>query len=65
MNISKLTDILVTLLLSIVVCTMVLIYHGDDTYYFVLAIALAVLANTIYIILKIRSKSPPSSTGST
>jgi len=63
-RISKLTDILVALLLSVVVCTLVLIYLGDHPYYFVLAIALAVLANLIYIILKIKSKPPSSSDSS-
>ena len=66
MNISKLTDILVTLLLSIAVCTVVLIYLGDHLYYLVLAIVLSVVANAIYITLKIRSKPPPPpSAGST
>ena len=59
--ISRITDILINLLLSAVVFTAVLLYLGDDQYYLILAIVLLVLVNTIYIWLKLRGmrKPPP------
>lgn len=59
-NVSKITDILLALLLSVVVCVMVLVYLGEHPYYLILAVALSVVINAIYIPLKIRSGKPPA-----
>ena len=57
--ISKLTDILTILLLSMVVCTVVFLFLRDNPYYMILVFALSVIADVLYIVLKIRSKPPP------
>ncbi len=62
-SISKLTDILVILLLTMVVWVAVLLFLRDNTYYLILAFVLSVLADTLYIFLKIKEKRPPDDTG--
>jgi hypothetical protein len=59
-SISKITDILLVLLLSIVICVLVFAYLGDQSYYMILATVLIILADIIYIVLKIMRKPPPS-----
>jgi len=58
-SISKLTDILTILLFSIVVWTAVFLFLRDNPYYLILAFVLSVIADALYIFLKIRSKPPP------
>ena len=58
-SISKLTDILIILLLSMVVWTAVFLLLRDNPYYMILAFVLSVIADVLYILLKIRSKPPP------
>jgi len=53
--ISKVTDILVVLLLSVIVIVMALVFLEEHTYYLMLTIVLSVLVNGIYIFLKIRA----------
>ena len=62
-SISKVTDILAILLLSIVVWTAVFLFLRDNPYYMILAFVLSVLADALYIFLKIREKRPPEDTG--
>lgn len=58
-RLSKITDILAVLLLSSIVCVMALVYLKDYQYYLILAVALSIVTNIIYIVLKIRSQPPP------
>ena len=58
-SISKLTDILVILTLTIVICVTVYLFLGDDTYYRILAFVLLVIADSIYVFIKIKEKPPP------
>ena len=58
-SISRITDILTVLLISIVTCTGIFIYLRDYKYNLILAIVLIVIVNVIYIVLKIKGKPPP------
>ena len=62
-SISKLTDILVVLTLTVIIWVTVLLFLRDNSYYMVLALVLSVLAASLYIFLKIKEKPPPEDTG--
>lgn len=64
MSISPLTDILVVLALTVVICVSVFILLGDDLYNMILAFVLLAIADSIYAFIKIKSnKHPPGGTG--
>jgi FtsH-binding integral membrane protein len=63
MSISKLTDILVILTLTIIICVTVFLFLRDNTYYMILSFVLLVVADSLYVIIKIIEKSPPRDTG--
>ena len=58
-SISKLTDILVILTLTIIICVTIFLFLRDNTYYRILAFVLLVLADSIYVFIKIMEKPPP------
>ncbi len=63
MSISKLTDILVILTLTIIILFTFFLFLRDNTYYMILSFVLLVVADSLYVIIKIKEKLPPRDTG--
>ena len=62
MSISKLTDILVILTLTIIICVTFFLFLRDNTYYMILSFVLLVVADSIYVFIKIKEKLTPRDT---